>query len=308
MTELEAYSQELLEKMERHLLELQLDHPKPSERAKHAIPYLERCLDKLEEALKKYPFGKRSEEINFFKHIKPAVMARLIFACEVHNKEVFRPLTGSAEEKDYLADAVEEVDAFFQKQEGLYQYYRDKLDGYDIVFFVREVPDRLNFRELPIEIDPVYFYGRKDFSTGFDFLFAKFKAYELLRDHLENELEALLAVGEEVRPDEINFTGSAADFVQLVEIFKAAGKPVNPETGQPASDQEMFDLLKKALNPDLPEGVDFDTLKLITGDSDLAERMAESMQKLYKQWEDEEKDIDYHEEDGEDDEEDNPEK
>jgi len=293
MSELEKICAELLEKMEHRLLEIRLDNPAPADWSQQSVPYLQNCLDRLRELVLKYPFQKRSEEIHFFKHVKPAVMAQLIFMCEVHNAEIFRPSHRlPAEEKDYLADAVDDVDAFFKKHSGLYDYYKEKRDGYDITFFVRDVEDRFNFRDLPVEVDPVYFYGPKDFSTGFDYLFAKFKAYELLRDHLENELEALLIVGD-VPPEEINFTGSTADFVQLVEIFKAVGRPVDPDTGEPATDQQLFELLKQAFNPNLPNGVDFDTLKLISGSSDLAERMADSMDKLRKQWEDEERDIDY---------------
>lgn len=293
MSELENISAELLKKIEHRLLEIRLDNPAPAGWSQQSIPYLQKCLDRIYQLVVKYPFQKRSEEIYFFKYTKPAVMAQLIFMSEVHNAEIFRPSRRTpAQEKDYLADALDDVDAFFKKYEGLYDYYKQKHDGYDITFFVRDVEDRLNFRDLPIEVDPVYFYGPKDFSTGFDYMFAKFRAYEMLRDHLENELEALLIVGE-VPPEEINFTGSTADFVQMVEIFKAVGRPEDPETGGPATDQQMFDLLKQAFNPNLPNGVNFDTLKLISGGSDLAVRMADSIERLRKQWEDEERDIDY---------------
>jgi len=296
MTELESYCFELLERMEHQLLELRLDHPKPDQWAQKAILYLEKCLDRLQKALAMFPFQKRSEEIHFFKKVKPAIMAQLIFAAEVHNKETFRPFD-PAEEKDYLADQVNEIDAFFKRHESLYGYYKDGLETLDIRFFVRQVEDRFNFRDLPIEIDPIFFYGQKDFSTGFDYLFAKFKAYELLRDHLENELEALLMVGDEVPPEEIKFTGSEADFVQFVELLKEVGRPVNPETNEPATDEEVFELMKRLLNPDLRNDIDFNTLKLTSGSSDLPERMIDSIDKLRKQWEDEEKDIDYNNDD-----------
>lgn len=296
MTELESYCIELLEQIEHKLLDLRLDHPKPVQWSQHAIPYLEKCLDKLHKAMMKLPFQKRSEEIYFFKKIKPTITAQLIFMCEVHNKEVFRP-GNPAEEKDYLADEVDKINAFFQDHESLYGYYKDGLDTLDIKFFVRNVEDRFSFRDLPIEIDPVFFYGQKEFSTGFDYLFAQFRAYELLRDHLENELEALLMVGDEVPPEEIKFTGSEADFVQFVELLKEVGRPMNPETNEPATDEEVFELMKRLLNPDLRNDVDFNTLKLTSGSSDLPERMIESLDKLRKQWEDEEKDIDYNKDD-----------
>jgi len=293
MEALKSFCSDLIEQMEHELLSLRLEHPKSSDWSQHSIPYLKTRLSKLKRYLLKHPFAKRSEEIYFFKEVKPVVMGRLIYMCEVHNKEMFRPSFDLAKEKDYLADEVDEIDAFFTRNKDLYAYYNDGLDTLDIKFFVRQVEDRLSFRDLPIEINPVFFYGDEDFSTGFDYLFAQFRGYQLLRDHLENELEALFLVGDEVPPDEIKFTGTEADFVEMVNIFKKAGNPVNPETGEPATDEEIFQLLKKMLNPDLRDDIDFETLKLISGNSDLPERMIDTMDKLYKKWEDENSDINY---------------
>lgn len=296
MAELENACTALLEKMERELFEIRLDNLEPADWSRQSMPYLQKCLDTLYGLMVKYPFRKRSEEIHFFKHIKTAVMTQLIFMSEVHNAEAFRPSRHKpAEEKDYLAHAAAEVDLFFTKYKGLYAYYKEKQDGCDFVFFVRNVENRFEFRGLPIEIDPVSFYGQKDFSTGLDYMFAKFRAFEMLRDYLENELGALLAVGD-LPPDKMEFTGSAADFVQLVEIFKDVGRPIDRNTGEPATDQQVFEFLEQAFNPTLPNGIDFNTLKLISGDSDLAERFADSIDNLYDQWENEEKDIDYNEE------------
>jgi len=255
---------------------IRLDHPNSDEWSQASVPYLQQCLERLYQAILRYPFAKRSEEIYFFKQIKPAVMAQLIFMCEVHNKEIFRPRVNALKGKGYLVDEVGKIDAFFMRNKALYDYYKRRLDSCDIVFFVRNVKDHFNFHDLPIEVDPVYYYGPKDFSTGFDFMFAKFKAFEMLRDHLEIEMENLPIVAA-LPPDKLTFNGSAADFVQFVEIMKTVGKPIDPSTGEPPTDQKFFELMKQAFDPGLPDVIDFDTLKLISGNSDLAERIAQSL-------------------------------
>jgi len=280
------------------LLNIRMDFPKTEEWAKKSIPYLRECLEELRVYILENPFKKRSEEIYFFKYVKPVVMGRLIFMCEVHNKEIFRSMFDQAKEKDYLADEVEEIDAFFKRKDHLYQLFKDDQDGFDIKFFVRDVDDRFQKRELPIEIDPVLFYGDPNFSTGLDYAFAQFHAYELLRNHLENELEALLIVGDEVPNEPMKFTGSAADFVSMIEIFQRVGRPMNPETGKPATNNELYQLFKKGFNPDLSDDLDFETLKLTSGDSDLPERMLDALDKLKHKWDNEERDIDYDDPEG----------
>ena len=101
---------------------------------------------------------------------------------------------------------------------------------------------------------------------------------------MENELEALLIVGDEVLNKPMKFTSSAADFVSLIEIFQRMGRPANPETGKPATDKELYQPFKKGFNPDLPA---FETLKLTRGDSSLPERMLNALDKLKDKWDDE---------------------
>jgi len=293
MEVLKSFCSNLITQMETELLNIRLEHPETLGWAKHSIPCVKKYLDELRHYIVQHPFKKRSEEIYFFKEVKPVVMGKMVFMCEVHNKEAFRPIVDLAKTKDYLADEMDEIEAFFNRNKDLYDYYKDTLESLDIKFFVRKVEDRLNFRDLPIDINPVFFYGDPVFSTGFDYLFAQFRGYELLKDHLENELEALFLVGDEVPPEQIKFTGNEADFVEMVNIFKNVGNPVNPETGEPATDEELFQVLKKMLNPNLPDDIDFNTLKLTSGSSDLPERMIDSLENLRKKWDEEEDDIDY---------------
>lgn len=296
METLQSFCNSLINQMEGDLLKIRLEHPPVFSWSKASIPYLQECVSKLKTFITDRPFKKRSEEIWFFKEIKPVVMGRLIFMCEVYNKEAFRPLSSRDDEKLYLRREMGVVDTFLNNHRDLYNYYKDGEENLDVKFFVREVEDRFNFRELPIEIDPVLFYGDPGFSTGFDYLFAQFRGYGLLRAHLESELETIFLVGNEVQPEGLQFTGSRADFVEMVHLFKTFATPMNPETGQPLSDEELFQLLKQDFNPELPDGVDFAMLKLISGNSDLQERMLDEMDDLHKKWDDEQKDINYDDE------------
>lgn len=293
MEAMKSFCAKLMNRMEGELLHVRLEYPTAVKWSQQSIPYLKSCLDELKSYLLAHPFKKRSEEIYFFKYIKPVIMGRMIFMCEVYNTETLRPVHHSADDNDFLINEVDEIEHYFGRYNYLYNYYKNDLDELDTKFFVRNVEDRFTKRHMAIEIDPIFFYGDTGFSTGFDYAFAKIRGLELLRDHLEIEFEASSIAGDEVPEETIQFTGTGADFLAMIDLFKRVGRPVNPETGKPATGEEIFQLFFKGLNPDLPADMDLETLKLISGDSDLPQRMLDALEKLHSEWDEEDKDVDY---------------
>jgi len=293
MEEMKSYCQTLINRMDEELLNIRLDYPKSDEWAKISIEIIDVYLEELKAYISDHPFKKRSEEIYFFKYVKPVVMGRMIFMCEVYNTEVFRPAHHTAEDKEYLIDEVDEIEDYFRRNEHLYNYYKENSDVLDTKYFVRNVEDRFTKRDMAIDIDPVFFYSDRSFSTGFDYAFAKIRAMELLKDHLENEFEASLLAGDEVPKTKLTFTGSNADFIEVVKMVKQIGMPPNPETGKAYTEEELFEKLKGGLETNLPDWVDFNTLKMISGNSDLPEKMLDALDKLHDKWDDEDRDIDY---------------
>lgn len=296
MEALKAYCSNLLSEMEATLFEIRLEWPEPETWSKKSIPVVKGYLDKLKHYIIENPFKRRSEEIYFFKEVKPVFMGKLIFYAGVHNTETDRPAPteSNAEELDFLSNQISEhIEYFFNQNADLYTYYSEQRDELDSKLFVRNIADPFTFRELPIRIDPVSYYGDPDFSTGFDYLFAQFRGYEQLRDHLENEIEVILMVGREVPMEEMKFTGTPGDFVELVHMLKEIGKPVDPSTGLPATDEQVAGWLREMLSANWGKAEDFETLKAISGGSDLPERMLQSMERLRKKWDEEEGDKEY---------------
>lgn len=220
-------------------------------------------------------------------------MSELIFYCEVHNLLIGLPFSGQEQKLNYLNERLGYLCEFFRNNNALYEYYQEKETAMDIKLFVRKPVDRFTFRDFPLNVDPVYFYGDKLFSTGFDFLFAQFAAFEKLQLFLEAKMKDIMVGNDIDEQDPIKFTGTGGDFVELVNIFKAVGGPVDTETGNPASEEQLAEFLKNALNADWGNAEDFQTLKIISNASNLPERMLDNMEELRKKWAEEDEDIKY---------------
>jgi hypothetical protein len=298
MDERIKYYDNHIKRLDEALLDLRLTHPQPENWAQISVPLIQTYLKELKEAISIYPFKKRSEEIYFFKYVKPVVMAKMIFMCEVYNTEISRLVRHTPEDRAFLMEEINEIESYFDRYSFLYEYYKEDLDTLDTKYFVRDVKDRFSKNYLPIDIDPVFFYGDQTFSTGFDYAFAKLRAMGRLKDHLENELEASLLVGDEVPKNKLTFTGIPADFVGMVEMLHHIGKPTDPVTGLPCSEEELYQLMRSGMKNDLPNDIDFNTLKLINGNGDFPEKMLDTINKIQDDLKEEERDIDYDDPDG----------
>lgn len=297
MENLQKFCNGLLTRMEEELFNLRLDYPATQRWAKESVLVSYRYLKELKQYIFQYPFKRRSEEIWFFKHVKPKVMGRIIFYSEVFNVEAARPGWNKEEDRSYLTNEIAKTEYFFRMESNLYEYYQNGTEVQDIKYFVRETDDRFLFRGFATKIDPAFFYGDDSFSTGLDYLFARFYGYELLKDHLENELEAVLMVGNDLPESIAEFMGTNADFVQLVHLFIDIVKPTDSVTGKPAKAEDVANMLKEVFKIDWGDAPDFNTLELVSGSSDLAERFLETMENISREWEEEERDIEYGDED-----------
>ena len=123
---------------------------------------------------------------------------------------------------------------------------------------------------------------------------------------MDNEFEASVVSGDDVPKTKLTFTGSPADFLEVVEMVKQIGMPPNPETGLPYTDEELFEKLKGGLETLFSDSINFNTLKLISGNSDLPEKMLDALDKLHDKWDEEDRDIDYDDPDGDKADEDKP--
>lgn len=170
-----------------------------------------------------------SDEVNFFKNIKPLFVSRLIYHINVYNIETNRPNGSIKIKRKYLQMELNKLKHYFDENLEFYRYYRTGSNYLDHKYFVRGKQDlRLNLDAHVYELDP-------EFCTSHDFKISTILANDLLQVHLENELMRLdfnsVTKGPELIPkDMMRWTGSKVSLIELMYALHQSGSFNNGQT------------------------------------------------------------------------------
>lgn len=154
-------------------------------KAQQAILLFEEAFGRLKEFTISYVFKDETEEIHFFKNLKPKFFCDLIYYQKMYNLEMNRPTGGDNEQRKYLDDQLSHIKEFFDNNKAFYQYYRAKECYLDRYFFLRGKPT------IPLNYDSFYFERDPLFSTAFDFKMARILANDKLETYINEELAGL---------------------------------------------------------------------------------------------------------------------
>jgi hypothetical protein len=226
-------------------------------------------------------FLNEEQEITFFKYIKPRFAALQTYYIELHNILSSTPIGTDQMIRDYYIYELGVIDRFFKINAFYYQYYIKDENSKDNIYFLRK--NRSQFLPggelLPTETD---------FSTELDYLFSKFRAYEMLRDFLIKRINFLYQ--ESARSvitdlSEKRKRSWSGDKVELVEIAYGIYYTQRLNNGK-AEISEIIEWLEESLHVDLSQAyrmfVDIRRRKTISYTKFLDEMRAA----IYKQIED----------------------
>jgi len=186
----------------------------PLPRLQATLPHIREQLDKLRTTMLENGFTNEQEEIHFFKQIKPALYSHMIFETEHFNLLMNLPAGTVQTISRYYEDELKIIGRFFQANAFHYQYYKFRVDELDRQYFLRAVKTTIPIPEV-LNLDP-------EFSTGLDYLFARFIALEQLQQEIIDRMKGLDGSLMQVEPKpvkpspELKWTG---DKVNLVEII-----------------------------------------------------------------------------------------
>ncbi len=163
-----------------------------------------------------------SEEINFFKNIKPIFVSRLIYHINVYNIETNRPQGSIKVKRKYLQIELGKLKNYFDENLEFYRYYRTGSNYLDHKYFVRGKQDiRLSLDAHVYELDP-------KFCTSHDFKVSTILANDLLQVYLENELNKLdfqtASRDNHITPkNRLQWTGSKVSLIELLYALHTSG-------------------------------------------------------------------------------------
>ncbi len=171
------------------------------------------------------PFLNETDEINFFKNIKPQILGKLIFYNKVFRIESLCPVPSGELYSKYFLKHMQELKQHYDEhicKTEFYRYYRTGRSDWDHHFF------RLGKIDLHDGLSSFFFEIDPGFSTFYDYKVARIIASELLYEYLRSKLEtneidlnSHTSTTNSVR--EIVWTDSKNSLIELIYALHASG-------------------------------------------------------------------------------------
>jgi hypothetical protein len=206
-------------------------------------------LQKLKVSIRNIKFKNHSEEIYFFKQIKPNIYADFIFYTEQLRYLISKPNTTNPILKNYIKNELKKIEGKKRKNIKFYRYIKQKGFNLDNCYFLRENKQLEIFDiDLSASLD-------NEFYTSHDTLAAEVIAYELLTNFYKKEIKIISNLEEgpfETKHDDeinsnLNWTSSKTDLVELIYALKVSGA-IN---GGAVNIKELIETASKLFNIDI---------------------------------------------------------
>ena len=172
----------LLSELNEQLNFINLEIDNESTRCERAIEVILKTIEALKNVISKTKFKTNTEEIIFFKEIKPQFTSKLIYYNAIYKIEMKKPNGGTRIVKKYYNNELIKLKAFFDNELEFYKYYRSGSVYLDHKYFLRSKFD------IKMSLDSYYFETDRNFATSHDFKVAKILANDLIQLYLENQL------------------------------------------------------------------------------------------------------------------------
>lgn len=167
-------------------------------------------------------FESITDEIRFFKTIKPKFHSKLLYYRTIYNIELNRPTGGKLQLSEFLSSELYKLKLFFETHTAFYHYYRSNEQYLDDRYFVRhrDTNNSLSaFQFLYIDADP-------NFSTIYDYQVARILCNDILSLYLNQELLKIDGQGlSDVSPfkPQLSWTESKVALAELIYALYASG-------------------------------------------------------------------------------------
>ncbi|RDY58592.1 RteC domain-containing protein [Flagellimonas nanhaiensis] len=213
---------ELLSGLESKLEDLEAGSGDVLFKAESGITKVEKCIKELQKEVIKKEFKSQSEEIYFFKHVKPQIFSKLIYYVKLFNIESKRPRSSTKSQVKYFNNQIEKLQSYFNDNLEFYNYYRRGATSMDERYFIR------GNRDLRLPPDSFHFLIDDKFSTCQDNTVATIMAFDMLIVYLQQEIGKLEINADNTmnkpinEPSKLFWTGSKTELIELIYALQCS--------------------------------------------------------------------------------------
>jgi hypothetical protein len=185
-----------------------------------SILICKKAMSKLKNYITSYAFETVTEEVHFFKNVKPRFYGKYIYFINVYNFLVQKPTGSATIQQDYIQMHLHEIKTFFDHNRAFYSYYRSGMTQLDETYYTRGGFD--------VQAELEDFEEDQQYSTSHDYKLSKIIANEKFQDYLHLEMAKLNAPEALVLPFKLpNWTAAKVDAIELIYALKASGSVNN---------------------------------------------------------------------------------
>lgn len=212
------FSETLNKAVEGQLKQIHAESKDPLLYAPKAIKILIPALEKLKAFFLENHGNSKTEEIIFFRNIKPKLAAQLIAYNEVYTIATNKPFASKKTIRKYYKAELKKLETYGKDHSEFYKYYHSGNRYLDHKYFVRGQHD------LRLTLDSCYFQADQRFATSHDYKLARLLANQKIKAFLENELNRLENTNQykPIQPNnKIKWTASKVALIELIYALHA---------------------------------------------------------------------------------------
>lgn len=175
----------------------------------HQLTIVRESFYELRDFANIYKFADESEEIRFFKEVKPAFLSQYIYHKKLFTLRLFDLFQDLDSRRKNYRKELRRLERFMRNNLDFYKYCMtgaNHLDGY---YFTRGKSRKSVSRDTL-------------FSTGFDKKLARILANELMRKYISGRYDAFQRNQAHTTSSELKWTGSKTDLVELIYALYCA--------------------------------------------------------------------------------------
>ncbi len=180
---MEKFFDDTLNKLETSINELEIEIDNPLQRIEAIIPVIMKCLSEVKEYVLKTGFRNVNEEIRFFKHQKPTILAKLIYYNTIYKIEAKKPFGGKQVMKACLNEKLVKLKRFDDENIEFLRYYRANSTYLDDKYFVRGQYD------IKLGLDTFFFEADPNHSSSHDYKVANIIANDRLKVYIKDQIK-----------------------------------------------------------------------------------------------------------------------